>query len=1256
MSGIEILAPLRIETRFYAPDAQTPQWRLRLRVYPDEFSIRRSPLPPTNAELDRLDEALAAPTKNPPIADAAAFAALAAAVGAARAVWLMRSVPHVVVAGVARADRAGAVDPDPNALPPTQKPHGLPPKLDVWFVPVGGAPMAAATLALDGAKIAADLDLAAFQDDAILAAGKLPVVWWNSYARAREVGLATEIPLGGAAPNLEAIVVSGLGDVDAEELIDAHAASGRLAVLAQGTPTNTVHGEATTELGRDPRAWFPLVAKDPATQPAALGLVRALTGNDPTMPLLGGDVDHDGAQHSLVGALWNVLWGRSMRDVIGAGATEQPLMQWAQDNVAAQGAYPAMRVGDQPYGVVPTSAMKRWAQAAGDPPIEAAIATWSVAWRKDGADAAQAAGTVVNASTERLVALLGERAPSSEWGVRPVASLATARTLRAWAGMPTVYATAWDDVTASSFAHQPQPQHPLSPVGEVYPLPGDPIDRYDKADILYEMLKAAPGELIEQQRPLGLLGHLLREALLLARARIGLAFQQHQGGQPIDPNAPLPIFGNEADMLQLIFNGNDANLHTIAVSGDARAPDVIAAFDAMRKSAKDVIDRWDREPDALFATLLAVLDTASFRVDPWIMGVANRRLRALSAAGTPFKLGAYGWLDRPQPASIAAGALPPGPTAAGLLHAPSHAQALTAALLRDAAVRFPGDDRWTMTIDSAKVRETIRLSERVRLGVHPYEALGLEVERLAGDWNVVRTLRNAFPMRVEHEGRRCCDGARVLRAVLQKSEPLPAGLPANLATTLAPLADVLDSYGDLLVADGVHALVTGRGELANAAMEAAAGLGAPPELRAMKTPRASAPVRVSAWALLNAPAAPANPNALPPAIAVDPVFAKLVDDELGAASTWRWTVHTPGGDVAVSLADRGLHGVELIGIASEALDTRVRGNLDPKSTVESDGGAEKLLAATRLADLLGGGDDNPPIADPDSGRDDAKARETPLRTAMRDDLTARLEALQMRAVAAVAAGTAAALAPWRPDASTVEAAAAELQGRVDASVPAPTGINALRGALRALTNAPRLPVLPIVSLAGMAFTRAATAADGHPETDANWLEIVAAVRSRLALLEARQLDPQRTPWPAAVYVKDAAPNPWGTKGPVVVAYGSAIAQLNAGAAADIPGTVAVAALDAWTDSIPSDQHVTRAAFGFNGPKSRAPQAVLLGVPPDASHRMTSEELRDVVLETRELVRARVAGPDRDGVRRVATPSPLVFFGSRLNFLDDWRTA
>jgi hypothetical protein len=75
--------------------------------------------------------------------------------------------------------------------------------------------------------------------------------------------------------------------------------------------------------------------------------------------------------------------------------------------------------------------------------------------------------------------------------------------------------------------------------------------------------------------------------------------------------------------------------------------------------------------------------------------------------------------------------------------------------------------------------------------------------------------------------------------------------------------------------------VTGHAELGNAAMEAAAGLGAPPELRAIRTPRQATTVRVSAWALLLPGDAEVGPDA-DPARAADPAYAAALDAELGA--------------------------------------------------------------------------------------------------------------------------------------------------------------------------------------------------------------------------------------------------------------------------------------------------------------------------------------------------------------------------------------
>jgi len=95
-------------------------------------------------------------------------------------------------------------------------------------------------------------------------------------------------------------------------------------------------------------------------------------------------------------------------------------------------------------------------------------------------------------------------------------------------------------------------------------------------------------------------------------------------------------------------------------------------------------------------------------------------------------------------------------------------------------------------------------------------------------------------------------------------------------------------------------------------------------------------------------------------------------------------------------------------------------------------------------------------------------------------------------------------------------------------------------------------------------------------------------------------------------------------------------------------------LDAWVDSVPSSDHATSAAFGFNGPKSRPPQAILIGVPPDNGRRMTADELAETVLETRLLVRARAARPGTGMGSRVATPSPFLCSHGPASFLQHWE--
>ncbi|SEF01869.1 hypothetical protein SAMN05519104_7797 [Rhizobiales bacterium GAS188] len=1229
MTTVEVLAPLRLETRF-VPPAERPdggdQWTLRLRIYPDEFSIRRVFAPPTPAELDRLTEAVSRMSAAPALSEADAFASFAAAVGASRALGLWRA--HVVpgAGGVASVDRAGEAEHVPFAV---HGPAGLPARLEVWLVHADGVRQLATTLAPDVAAIGKDLDVLQFNDMPRLSAGVLPQTWWLSYPRAVEVGLGVDLDIGATPPTLEALVVLGIGDRDAAELVDAHNATGRLAVLAPGTPTNTVAGEPTTDFGDHAQSIFPLLHIDPATQLSTSALLKGLSGRTPpsALPMLGGDLDYFGPGSLAVQGLWPVLWGRSLRDVTGAGGREIDLARWAMRNLAVEGPRPAFRVGEQPYGLVPTSAFGSWIDEAGDPmaAIEARIRRWTLKWRAGAAAEARAKrGRVVGEDIRGMLDVLGLHAPSRHWNVRAVADRYGLQALRALAGMRPLDTT-WDDTTALALRNVAAPLAPVGRAPGLGSVPGPPSDQMEDVEQLRRMCVMDPEPLFGSQAKLGLVGHLFREALIDGRAVIGDAVNRLRAGTPISLDQNLP-WDDEPAYLAALFQGSDAAVAELRAGADPNGRVLGARFREVQEALEVFADLWASMSGQLFRAVLAALDTAAFRVDPWLTGIAERRLQGMIAGGAPFRLGAYGWVDAPAPyAGGPGGPLAPGPTRAGLLHAPSPAQALTAALLRDAAVRYPGSDRWNLAIDSAKVRATVALAERVRLGLHPYEALGLEVEKAAGDWDTVRMLRKSYPLAADQQERRVCDGQKVLQAARQGT------LPADLAQRLAPLDTVLDTYGDLLLADGAYALVTGHADLANAAMEAAAGLGAPPELRAIRTPRQATTVRVSAWALLLPGNASAGRDA-DPARAADPAYAAALDAELGAG-------------------------------AIDAADTPGRERRD------------------RFGAILGGGENEPPIPSLTGGAYEGldSLADANLRRAMAQDLGDRLARVASLAQAALddlaaldpnTAGSEltikAAAARWAIDLAVVPPAdpgdmaptAAELLAYGLAALadrlstaasmvpaggggPAPpdTFINAVRRAIRVVAGRPDLPVLPIVARALLPTLRPS------PDLDAQWLEIVAAVRPRLASLDAHQLDAALPNWPGAVAAPDASIDPWHASGPVVAAYGPGVD--------DNGPNVAIAALDGWTDSVPSRRHATTAAFGFNAPKSRAPQAVLAAVPPDPSRRLDNAGLLEVVLETRELAHARAPRQIAEPTLAYATSTALVSASPPRNFLDGW---
>ena len=103
-------------------------------------------------------------------------------------------------------------------------------------------------------------------------------------------GLAVEIRPGSRVPDdIDVLYVTGLSQEAPEGLFRAHRDAGLLAVLAPGTPTNTVDGEPSADLGGDAEYWRQMVLKPAAGEPGSEQVSLALNGRvDALGPLPGG--------------------------------------------------------------------------------------------------------------------------------------------------------------------------------------------------------------------------------------------------------------------------------------------------------------------------------------------------------------------------------------------------------------------------------------------------------------------------------------------------------------------------------------------------------------------------------------------------------------------------------------------------------------------------------------------------------------------------------------------------------------------------------------------------------------------------------------------------------------------------------------------------------------------------------------------------------------------------------------------------------
>jgi hypothetical protein len=399
---------------------------------------------------------------------------------------------------------------------------------------------------------------------------------------------------------------------------------------------------------------------------------------------------------------------------------------------------------------------------------------------------------------------------------------------------------------------------------------------------------------------------LLRLATRSLQLLIGDVVRTRSGPLQFDPEPFARADGQPGRLESLITTAAATTATSAASPGQLQG--VTAALQALGQRPVAELDR----------RLRAAIDASSHRIDPWLQALPQRRLDTLQAAGTlQRRLGAYGWVDTPAPGT-------PGPTNGGLLHTPSETTALVSAVLRDRAI---SDDsgRWALDINSRGARTAGRLADAVRAGAFLAEAMGSEVERIVGNAADIETLRQTFPVRAEHAGRRVCDGVATLAA-----DPFPVAVDADQTVALADLSTGLDTYGDLLVAEAVHQLVQGRANIAGQIMDAASGLSRPPELSVLRTARDGRALSSSIALVLPhvdgavLPTAPADLAVVSPAATPDPSVAGWLAAQVGAAAQWDFIVGKGPEQKTVTLADLSLAPADALALPLSQLQQLAR--------------------------------------------------------------------------------------------------------------------------------------------------------------------------------------------------------------------------------------------------------------------------------------------------------------------------------------------
>ena len=554
--------------------------------------------------------------------------------------------------------------------------------------------------------------------------------WLTDFDRAVQVGMGLRIPLDDRTRGgLDRLVVLGLRqrsgpDQAGAELADHFTRQLRspagFGLLPQGTPTNNTEqapaGQDETQQAKAAQAaavstgdwtaktdgqWFAeLLGLDPAT-------LAGVPNADRT--------DQRDARAANL-ALWPATWGyylaTMLHPVLGRDAVERT-RQFFTRYVSGRGPVPAVQIGRQPYGILPTTAFSRlaWPDAGPVPAghrraLQRVLRAATDDWRAASAKVARLGAT--GDPHQLLLDILALHPTSAEFYQRYAQSVEDVYNRENLGGLGPTVLPALDQL------HMPQPVrallaqlgHPGPPAqpdpdlvrrlfaGTQYPLLGplvddrplsetDPVREYttdhrsylrwlaDLAGTDLETVRLERGFAADRP-PAALLYLLLRHAVLLgwedAARRLALAAGSPQVPSPADPLFVHIGLGDPAARSESRFRQLYSPDPAVTGDPDRLLVDFIptaladgggggtAATAPLAEQVQALGLLADLPTARLERVLVEHLDCATYRLDAWQLGLATERLGELrfgpDGSGLTRRgvhLGAYGWLEDIRP-------------------------------------------------------------------------------------------------------------------------------------------------------------------------------------------------------------------------------------------------------------------------------------------------------------------------------------------------------------------------------------------------------------------------------------------------------------------------------------------------------------------------------------------------------------------------------------------------------------------------------